>query len=135
MMFKRMSIGNFNYGQEFFEKNLIKLKDKYGKITNFDFYDNEFLDHIRDDDHDNYNNIKYFLLCICLCHTILTEKNNKNELIYQGSSPDEISLINAARYFQYIFLKREIGNKIVLEVFGVKEEYLVNFYLEYSSER
>ena len=135
MTFKKMSIGKFNYGQEFFQKNLIKLKDKYGKITNFDFYDNEFLEHIKDDDHENYLNIKYFLLCISLCHSIYTETNNKNELIFQGSSPDEISLINAARYFQYVFLKRELGNIIVLEIFGIKEEYIVNYYLEYSSER
>ena len=84
MTFKRMSIGNFNYGQDFFEKNLIKLKDKYGKITNFDFHDNEFFEHLKDDDHDNYYNIKHFLLCICLCQSVYTEARPNNEFVYEG---------------------------------------------------
>lgn len=135
MTFKKMSIGNFSYGQDFFQKNLLKLNDKYGKIENFDFFDNEFMDHIKDDDHENYNNIKYFLLCICICNSVFTEKNKKNELIFEGSSPDEIALINAARYFKYIFLKRKNGNKILLEINGIIEEFTINYFLEYSSER
>ena len=135
MKFKRMSIGKFNYGQDCFRKSMLNLNDKYGKITNFDFYDSEFLDHIRDDDHENYYKIKYFLLCMCLCHSVFTVSNMKNELVYEGSSPDEISLINAARYFNYIFLKRLPGNKIEVEILGKIQEFEVIYYFDYSSER
>ena len=135
MKFKRMYIGNINYGQDFFEKRLIKLKDKYGKITNFDFYDSEFIEHMKDDDHDNYYNIKYFLLCISLCHSVFTAPNDNNEIVYEGSSPDEISLINAARYFKYIFLKRSPGNKVEIEINGIITEFTIKHFFEYSSER
>ena len=135
MKFKRMYIGDYNYGQDFFEKKLLKTDDSYGKITNFDFYDNEFPQHLIDDDHENYYNIKYFLLCISLCHSIFTVTNLKNEIIYEGSSPDEISLVNAARYFKYIFLKRSQGNKVELEINGILREYTMNYYFDYTSER
>ena len=130
-----MSIGNYNYGQDFFEKRLIKLKDKYGQISNFNFYDSEFLEHLRDDDHENYHNIKYFLLCMCLCHSIFTVRNENNEIVYEGSSPEEIAFINAARYFNYIFLNRLPGNKIEIEINGIIREYVINHYFDYSSER
>jgi len=138
MTFKKLSIGRTSYGQDFYEKSLVKLNDKYGKITNFEFYDNEFLSHLRDDDHRNYQNIKYFMLCVCLCNTIFTElkeTNGKAEIVFQGTSPDEIALINAARYFQYMFVKRESGNKIYLEIFGVTHVYTIIHFLDYTSER
>jgi len=138
MTFKKLSIGRTSYGQDFYEKSLVKLNDKYGKVTNFEFYDNEFLSHLRDDDHRNYQNIKYFMLCVCLCNTIFTElkeTNGKAEIVFQGTSPDEIALINAARYFQYMFVKRESGNKIYLEIFGVTHVYTIIHFLDYTSER
>ena len=46
-----------------------------------------------------------------------------------------MALINAARYYKYIFIKRELGNKIILEINGDKIEYEVSHILEYSSER
>ena len=135
MTFKEMSIGKYKYGQENFQKTRLKLSDKYGKIKNFNFYDFDFLQHQKDDDHENYYNIKYFLLCICLCNTIFVETDSKNCITFEGTSPDEISLINAARYFNYIFLKRLNGNIILLEIFGVVKEYTIIHYLDYSSER
>ena len=130
-----MSIGKYKYGQENYNKNQLKLSDKYGKIKNFNFFDFDFNQHQKDDDHENYFNIKYFLLCICLCNTIYTETDSNNWISFEGTSPDEISLINAARYFNYIFKKRVNGNKILLEIFGVEKEYEINYYLDYSSER
>lgn len=134
MTFKRMSIGGFNYGQDFFNRNQLKLSDKYGKITNFDFYDNEFFDHIKDDDHENFSCIKYFLLCLSMCHSIFTE-NTEEKVVYEGSSPDELALINAARYFGFIFKKRLPGNKILIEINGVDHEYTINHFFEYTSDR
>ena len=138
MTFKKLSVGGISYGEDYYEKSLIKLNDKYGKVTNFNFYDNEFINHLRDDDNPNYKNIKYFLLCVCLCNTIFTEikeSNGKTDIVFQGTSPDEIALINAARYFQYMFVKRESGNKIILDIFGVTHEYTINYFLDYTSER
>jgi phospholipid-transporting ATPase len=74
------------------------------------------------------------LLCLALCHTAFSEEKG-SEIIYQASSPDEMALISAARYYKYIFLKREIGNKMVIEIKGKRFEYEVSHILEYTSER
>ncbi len=74
------------------------------------------------------------MLCLALCHTAFTEEKGE-EIIYQASSPDEMALISAARYYKYIFLKREVGNKMIIEIQGKKYEYNISHILEYTSER
>ena len=135
MEFKKMNIGNFSYGQNDFDSDKIKKSDKYGQINNFNFYDEEFNSHLKNEKHENYENIKNFLLCLCLCNTVFTEERIDSNVVYQASSPDETALINAARSFDYKFIRREIGNKIILEIFGKTEEYTVSQIIEYSSER
>ena len=71
---------------------------------------------------------------MALCHTAFTEEKG-SEIVYQASSPDEMALISASRYYKYIFLKREIGNKLILEINGNKYDYEVSHTLEYTSER
>lgn len=112
----------------------IDLKDKLGSITNFNFHDDELFSHLNNEKHENNYNISHYLLCLALCHTAFTEEKESG-IIYQASSPDEMALINAARYYKHIFLKREIGNKIILEINGKKSEYEVSHILEYTSER
>ena len=135
MEFRKMSIGPYSYGESNFDPEKIVNNDKYGKICNFSFYDNKFYEHLNSENHENYKNIKNFLLCLCLCNTVFTEERNDSKIIYQASSPDEAALINAARYFNYKFIRREIGNKVILEINGKNEEYTVSQILEYSSER
>lgn len=69
------------------------------------------------------------------CHTVITEANSDNKIIYQASSPDEMALINCARYFKYFFTGRDINNNIFLEIEGKKQTYQLLNLLEYSSER
>jgi len=135
MEFKKMSIGSFSYGESEVSATTIQKTDKYGEINNFHFHDEEFYLHLKDQSHENFENIKNFLLCLCLCNTVFTEERNDSQVVYQASSPDEMALINAARYFNFKFLKREIGNKINVEIFGIVEEYTVERILEYTSER
>lgn len=135
MEFKKMSIGPYSYGQNNFIPDKIVKKDKYGQIVNFNFNDDEFTLHLNNEKHENYENIRNFLLCLCLCNSVFTEERADADVIYQASSPDETALINASRYFNYKFLRREIGNKIVLDIFGNTEEYIVSQILEYTSER
>lgn len=35
---------------------------------------------------------------IATCHTIITDKNNDGETIYNASSPDELALVNFAKF-------------------------------------
>ena len=130
-----MSIGSHSYGESNFDPEKIEKRDKYGEIRHFNFYDDKFYKHLNDEKHENYTYIKHFILCLCLCHSVFTQDTENGEIIYQASSPDETALINAARHFNYKFLRREIGNKVVLDIFGKKEEFIIIQSLEYTSER
>ena len=134
MEYKKMSIGKYSYGNEENDKKLLNLKDKFGEISNFNFHDEEFFQHLKNEKNENYENIQNFLLCLALCNTVFTQDIN-SEIIYQASSPDEMALLNASRYFDCKFIRREIGNKIILEIFGKKHEYTVTNIIEYSSDR
>ena len=113
----------------------IKSNDKYGDITNVNFDDQLFFDRRKDHLHDNYFNIDLYLQCLALCHTVMIDPKINDKLIYQGSSPDEISLVNAARLFKYIFKGKDVSNQITLEIDGIDLKYECLNVLEYSSER
>lgn len=85
--------------------------------------------------HDNYNNINLFLQCLALCHSVMIESGFEDVLKYQGSSPDEIALVNAARLFKYIFKGRDINNIITLEINGQDFKFEGLNLLEYTSDR
>lgn len=85
--------------------------------------------------HENFKNIHLFLLCLATCHTVITDSKEINNVVYQSSSPDEMALINAARYYKYFFTGRDIHNNLFLEINGNKQTYRLLNLLEYSSER
>lgn len=39
---------------------------------------------------------------LAVCHTIIVEEKD-DEFVYNASSPDELALVNAARFFGYRF--------------------------------
>jgi len=43
---------------------------------------------------------------LAVCHSVISEPdpNNINEIIYNASSPDELALLNFAKYCGYNFL-------------------------------
>lgn len=43
------------------------------------------------------------MLCLAFCHTIITTEED-NKISYNASSPDELALVNLARYLGYKFL-------------------------------
>ena len=62
-------------------------------------------------------------------------EGNKDGLEYQASSPDELALVSGARYFNYLFIKREVGNVIKLKIRNKIEYYTITHILEYTSDR
>ena len=145
MTFKMMSIGNNIFGFEekkYDNNNIINnnnvLEDKYGNITNVNFYDkdNKFKNIIESEI--NNNLIHEFMLCLSLCNSVIIdtkEKEKNGNLDYQGSSPDEISLVYFARSQNYILENRSIDKTITLVINDEKKKYLLLNTLEYSSER
>jgi len=139
MKFRGCSIMNILYNED--NKNINDTK-------NISYFDNKFdknclikgfenLNQIKTDT--NYINtisdsLKYFFLNISLNHNVLTEKKDNNEIVYQGSNPDELTLVNCANELNIKF-QSCIGNKITLNFFNQSLEYEILERFEFSSER
>ena len=85
--------------------------------------------------------MEQFLLNIVTNHDVLIEKRTeRNDIIYQGISPDEVTLVSMADEIGYSFLSRE-NEKIIIEIYdSVKHEkelreYQVLKKFDFSPER
>ena len=155
MEYKAMSINGRIYGikqknerykeekEEKIKKNKI-IKDNFGVITNFNFHCKEFnKDYVNNfDTEDNqYQKIHLFLLCLALCHSVITDQNALPDISYKSSSPDETAMVNCARNFGIIFEGRDVYDNIfIMEKNKNNENYEKITYkllncLDYSSER
>jgi phospholipid-translocating ATPase len=86
-----------------------------------------------------YEAIEHFFINIIINHDVLIEKNNKGEIYFQGSSPDEVTLVNAAYELGFLFVSRENGI-ISIEINnqnGQKKEkkYKILQKFDFTSER
>lgn len=130
MQFKYMVIGDTLYGSD----NHIdpkEVKDK--KITNVDFKDPKFFDDWTNGKR-NCDNITNFIFTLALCHTIIVEIKDE-DTIYNASSPDELALVNAAKYFGIEFIERSADSIITIKYNNnlIKFE-LLNIF-EFDSDR
>jgi magnesium-transporting ATPase (P-type) len=96
------------------------------------FEDPTFWNHQADQGHENFFNIDKFLTHLALCHTIIVdEKTGK----YNASSPDELALVNAGKFFGYEFLKRDSDNIIIISCHGRLRKFKLLNILEFNSTR
>ena len=85
--------------------------------------------------------IEQFLLNIVINHDVLIEKKTeRNDVIYQGVSPDEVTLVSAANELGYTFLSRE-NNRVSILVYDDEKqedemrEFDVLQKFDFTSER
>lgn len=57
------------------------------------------------------------LFNLALCHTVILEKK-EGKLVYNASSPDELALVNAARFFDVKFIDRDEDNVMTISYKG-----------------
>ena len=118
MEYKKHSIGKYSYGTEG-----VKLQDAVEKdVTNFGFVDDIFVNHMNDKNHPNYQNIVLFLTHLALCHTVVSETKD-GKILYNASSPDELALVNAGKYFGYFFKGRDEESNIEVNILGKSMRY------------
>ena len=134
MEFKRFSVGQFEYGKD----NPKEFEYPPG-VTNVNFEDDRFEEHIRNKSHENCQNLKDFFAALGLCHTVITDikkdKQGKDYLIYNASSPDELALANGARHLGFFFRERDEDNNMVCDTWdGVRKYKLLNL-IEFDSTR
>lgn len=76
-----------------------------------------------------------FFTNICLCHSLILEPQPDGEAPqYQGPSPDEVALVEAARQMGFEFKSRAQAS-VTLDMLGMEVTYEVLNVMEYSSER
>ena len=86
-----------------------------------------------------YDTIEQFFINIIVNHDVLSEKNSKGEICFQGSSPDEVTLVNAAYELGFHFISRE--NEIIsIEIHNQngsekKKKYKILQKFDFTSER
>ena len=93
--------------------------DNADEISNVNFDDTQFYKHFREQRSENYDYIERVLFNLALCHTIIIENKNGN-LNYNASSPDELALVNAARFFGVKFVDRDEDNNMYIDYKGEK---------------
>jgi len=103
-------------------------------VTNFNFEDDIFEEHLNDGDHDNHETIIRFLSLLALCHTVIVGVK-KQKKVYNASSPDELALVNAAKYFGVRFEGRDDQNNIEINLFSKPLKYELLNVLEFTSDR
>ncbi len=73
---------------------------------------------------------------LAVCHTVIVEPSKDGTIKYNAQSPDELALVNGARYFGYKFHSRDEDSNVVIEHDdGTQELYLLLNVIEFSSDR
>ena len=124
MEFKKFSVGNFKYGDSSPQVDKVKMSED--GVTNVNFSDPVLFEHYADYQSPNYEGVHRFMEILSVCHTVIAEKSkhSPDHLAYNASSPDELALVNAAKYFGYSFKGRDEENNVLVELKGSPAEDL-----------
>lgn len=112
---------------------IIDQGPEYPRIDNVNFNDPTMWDHIKaGPSHANYANIEAMLMHLALCHTIVIDERTGK---FNASSPDELALVNAAKFFGAQFMKRDEDNNMIINYRGETRKYRLMNILEFTSSR
>ena len=78
------------------------------------FLDESFWEEWNDRSSENYKYLQEFVHILAVCHTVVPKVSRDGTMSYNASSPDELALTNAARYFGIEFVERDSTNNIIL---------------------
>lgn len=108
MEFKKFSAGLYSYGT--MGDDAIDTPGR-ARVANVNFTDPNFWEQINDPNHENYKNLEKFLVLLALCHTIILDERTGK---YNASSPDELALVNAAKFMGFEFKKKDENNNLII---------------------
>jgi phospholipid-transporting ATPase len=130
MEFKKISIGGKSYG----EVKTIQDISRLPVVTNVDFRDQSLFDDLSRPQSPAYDQIKATLILMALCHTILVEYKD-GEYQYNASSPDELALLNWAKFCGCEFRGTDEDNNMTVIFKGETLKYKQLQLLEFNSTR
>ncbi|XP_018431764.1 PREDICTED: phospholipid-transporting ATPase IC-like [Nanorana parkeri] len=138
MTFKKCSITGETYGGQ---RHVAGQKSAYSELVDFGwnpladskftFSDHYLIEEIRSGKDPA---IRQFFKLLSLCHTVMVEKTDDGELVYQAASPDEGALVTAARNFGFVFLSRT-QSTITISELEKEATYEVLGILDFNSDR
>ena len=141
MLFKKFSAGTVSYGSNSLTQHDVYaiMKQRNPEIeeigvSNVSFEDPKFYEAFARPDSQEYKDIIKVLECLVLCHTIIAYKH-KGMVTYNSTSPDELALVNAAKFFGFKFIERDENSSIVIERNGEMLKYKLLELIEFTSER
>lgn len=59
---------------------------------------------------------------MAVCHTVVVEDKN-GQKSYNASSPDELALVNGAKFFNWEFVGRDEDDNILIKIPGGERKY------------
>lgn len=135
MEFQKFSCGGIAYGKS----DPKPFKYPPG-VTNVNFEDDRVFEHLDDTAHPNHENLKRFIECLGICHTVISDdKEAKGEKfkIYNASSPDELALVNGMRHFGFAFDDRDVDDNMIVKMTRLNTEvkYKLLHVIEFNSDR
>jgi phospholipid-translocating ATPase len=77
--------------------------------------------------------IEFFTL-LAVCHTVLVDTGDSNQIKYKSQSPDEEALVDAAKNNGFTFLRR-IDNQVEVDIMGQTKKFTILNALEFNSDR
>ena len=131
MDFKKACINGVSYGDNY-SLSLSKIQEM-PKVTNVDFRDQKFFDDFQQES-EQKSHLSEMLLAIALCHTIIAEMKN-GELQYNATSPDELALVNWARFCGVEFRGMDDKNCMIVNFEGKTMLFELLHILEFTSSR
>ena len=127
MEFKKFCVGNYSYG------TLGPAKTPGRRsVENVNFEDEALWDHLSNKDHENHANLERFLTHLSICHSIIVDQKTGK---YNASSPDELALVNAAKFFGAEFKLLDEDNNMIINFKGQEKKYKLLNILEFNSTR
>ncbi|XP_069323061.1 phospholipid-transporting ATPase IB-like [Eulemur rufifrons] len=121
MTFKKCTIAGIIYGQT----------PPYTTESQ-EFNDSKLLDFL-ENGHPTEKYIREFFTLLCVCHTVVPERDGNN-IVYQASSPDEAALVKGAKRLGFVFTTRT-PYSVTIEAMGEKYTFEILNVLEFSSNR
>lgn len=131
MDFKKLSVCGVSYGEVSDLEDIAAMP----KVSNVDFRDRSLFRDLNNDFFQYSKELKETLLFLAFCHTIIIEEKN-GEMIYNAASPDELALVNFARFCGYEYRGLDQDNFMMVQIRnGNMEKARFLYSLDFTSTR
>lgn len=134
MKYDRLSVNGLSLGDE--RTITDQQLRSYPDVSNVDFRDKRLFDIIANPDDANYAAVYDALLFLALCHTVISEVDQATKkLVYNASSPDELALVNFAKFCGFEYMGTDNSNQIMVKFRSTTLKFELLHVLEFNSTR